>query len=220
MTVDGKLTTRNYTRIDFTSRADKARLFEQRAWSDAVLVGHGTLEQDNVRLGIPSEVLRAQRVARGQQPYPLRVIVSNRGRIHPGLNIFETNFSPILIFSTKRMPQRTQRKLRKSATLHLSDSAVDLRSVLEQLRRDYGVKRLACEGGGELFRSLLELDLVDQLNLTVTPLLFGGQNAPTLTGCDRSFLKHSIGCTLKEMKIVGQECFLTYTIKQKQKSKR
>jgi Pyrimidine reductase, riboflavin biosynthesis len=217
MTVDGKLTTRNHSGVDFTSRADKARLIEQRAWSDAVLVGHSTLEQDNVRLGIPSQSLRAERVARGQPPYPLRVLVSNRGRINPDLNIFHSHFSPILIFSTVRMPQDVRRELRKKAILHLSQSKVDLRSVLEQLRRDYGVKRLACEGGGALFRSLLELDLVDQLNLTVAPFLFGGRKAPTLTGTDSSFLKHSIRCTLKEMKIVGGECFLTYKIKGKQK---
>ena len=45
-----------------------------------------------------------------------------------------------------------------------------------------GVRRVACEGGAELFRSLLELQLVDQLNLTIAPYIFGGKGAPTLTG--------------------------------------
>ena len=40
---------------------------------------------------------------------------------------------------------------------------VDLRRLLQQLRREYGVRRVACEGGAELFRSLLELKLVDRL---------------------------------------------------------
>lgn len=217
MTIDGKLTTRNYTGVDFTSRADKARLIEQRAWSDAVLIGHSTLEHDNVRLGIPSENLRAERVARGQPPYPLRVIVSNRGRINCGLNIFQTDFSPILIFSTMRMPQKTQKELRKKATLHLSDSDVDLRSMVEKLRCDYGVKRLACEGGGELFRSLLELDLVDELKLTIAPFLFGGRKAPTLTGVNLDFLTQIVHCSLVDMKVVGEECFLTYHVERKRK---
>src|SRR5207244_12245913 len=53
MTVDGKVTTKNYASVDFTSREDKAHLISQPALVDAVLVGHGTIENDNVRLGIP-----------------------------------------------------------------------------------------------------------------------------------------------------------------------
>src|SRR4030088_195341 len=63
MTVDGKVTTKNYTPVDFTSREDKEHLIRQRALGDAVLVGHGTIENDNVRLGIPREDLRKQRIA-------------------------------------------------------------------------------------------------------------------------------------------------------------
>jgi riboflavin-specific deaminase-like protein len=214
MTVDGKVTTRNYTGVDFTSREDKMRLIKERALGDAVMVGHSTLERDNVRLGIPSADLRAQRIERGQSPYPLRVIISNKGRINPELNIFRTDFSPILIFSTVRMPRKTQRELRKKATLHLSESpALDLHWMLQQLRDDYAIKRVACEGGPVLFRSLLELGLVDQLNLTIAPFLFGGRKAPTLIGTDPTFLPRSVRCSLTEMDVVGQECFLTYKIK-------
>src|SRR5204863_8287362 len=80
MTVDGKVTTKNYDSVDFTSREDKAHLIRQRALGDAVLVGHGTIENDNVRLGIPREDLRKKRVARCQSAYPIRLIVSNKGR--------------------------------------------------------------------------------------------------------------------------------------------
>src|SRR3979409_151706 len=75
MTVDGKITTKNFTPVDFTSREDKLHLLRQRALGDAVLIGHSTLKQDNVRLGLPHAEMREARVARGQAPYPLRVIV-------------------------------------------------------------------------------------------------------------------------------------------------
>jgi len=213
VTVDGKVTTKNYASVDFTSREDKAHLIRQRALGDAVLVGHGTIENDNVRLGIPREDLRKERIARGQSPYPIRVIVSNKGRINPKLKIFETDFAPIIIFSTTRMPRKTRDQLREKATLYLSQARrVDLRWMLQELRYDYKVKQVACEGGPVLFRSLLEQGLVDQLNLTIAPFLFGGKNAPTLTGVNFDFLPKSIRCSLKEMKIVGDECFLTYQI--------
>src|SRR4030095_6450285 len=213
MTVDGKVTTKNYASVDFTSREDKAHLIRKRALGDTVLVGHGTIENDNVRLGIPREGLRKERVARGQSPYPIRVIVSNKGRINPRLKIFQTDFAPIIIFSTTRMPLKTREQLQEKATLYLSQARrVDLRRVLQELHYDYKVKCVACEGGPALFRSLLEQGLVDQLNLTIAPFLFGGKNAPTVTDVSFDFLPRSVRCSLREMKVVGDECFLTYRI--------
>jgi len=218
MTADGKITTREYSPVDFTSREDKMHLLRQRALADAVLIGHSTLKQDNVRLGLPKGDLREERIARGQTASPLRVIVSNQGRIDSSLKIFQSQIAPILIFSTTRMPRNFQRALREKATLHLSDEAsVDLAWMLQELRREYDVRSVACEGGAVLFRALLELDLVDQLNLTIAPCLFGGRDAPTLTGVSRDFLPASVRCTLTDMRIAGDECFLTYRVRRRRK---
>src|SRR5215831_10895873 len=176
MTADGKATTKNFGPVDFTSREDKLHLFRQRALADAVLLGHTSLERDNVRLGVPAE-LQEFRMKRRQARFPLRVIVSNKGRIDDRLKIFQSDVSPIIIFSTKQMPRKNQDALRKRVTLHLtSASEVDLAAMLKTLRDQYKVRMLACEGGPTLFRSLLEHDLVDQLNLTIAPHMFGGAN--------------------------------------------
>jgi riboflavin-specific deaminase-like protein len=212
-TVDGKVTTRNFTPVDFTSREDKLHLFRQRALADAVLIGHTSLKRDNVRLGLPAELQEA-RTKRDQSRGPLRVIVSNEGRIDDRLKIFQSDISPILIFSTKRMPRKKQEALRKKATLHLSNAShVNLAAMLETLRSRYKVRRLACEGGPTLFRALLEQGLIDQLNLTIAPYMFGGAKAPTLTGLSKKFLPASVHCSLVDMRTIGDECFLTYRIK-------
>jgi riboflavin-specific deaminase-like protein len=214
MTADGKITTREYSAVDFTSREDKQHLLRQRALGDAVLVGYGTLEKDNVRLGLPKGELRDERVARGQTPSPIRVIVSNEGKIDIGLKIFQSDIAPILIFSTTKMPRSYQKALREKATLHLSESeSVDLAWMLQTLRREYSVQTVACEGGAALFRSMLELGLIDQLNLTITPYLFGGRDAPTLAGRSMDFLPATVRCSLADMRTVGDECFLTYKVK-------
>jgi riboflavin-specific deaminase-like protein len=213
MTADGKVTTKNFGPVDFTSREDKLHLFRQRALADAVLLGHTSLERDNVRLGVPAE-LQELRIKRGQSRSPLRVIVSNKGKIDDRLKIFQSDISPIVIFSTKRMPPKNQEALRKTATLHLTGAGeVDLAAMLKTLRNQYKVSTLECEGGPTLFRSLLEQDLVDQLNLTIAPYMFGGGKAPTLTGLSKEFLPASVHCSLIDMRNVGEECFLTYRIK-------
>jgi riboflavin-specific deaminase-like protein len=163
---------------------------------------------------LPEELVE-ERIKRGQTKAPLRVIVSNEGKIDNQLKLFQSDISPIVIFSTKRMPREIQTALHeKNATLHLSESKdVDLVELLRILRRDYKVRRIACEGGPILFRSLLELGLVDELNLTIAPYLFGGADAPTLTGLSKEFLPASVQCVMTDMRMVGDECFLTYRIK-------
>jgi 5-amino-6-(5-phosphoribosylamino)uracil reductase len=217
MTVDGKVTTKNFAPVDFTSREDKLHLFRQRATADAVLIGHTSLKRDNVRLSLPAELQEA-RIKRGQTQCPLRVIVSNKGRIDDRLNIFQSNVSPIIIFSTKRMPRKHQQALRQKATLHLSNAQhVDLATMLRTLRDKYKIRTVACEGGPTLFRALLERGLIDQLNLTIAPFMFGGANAPTLTGLSKEFLPASVHCSLFDMRVIGDECFLTYRIKHKRR---
>jgi 2,5-diamino-6-(ribosylamino)-4(3H)-pyrimidinone 5'-phosphate reductase len=217
MTADGKVTTRTLAPVDFTSREDKLHLFRQRALADAVLIGHTSLKRDNVRLGLPAELQKA-RTKRGQSRCPLRVIISNKGRIDDRLKIFQSDISPIIIFSTKRMPPKYRKALESKATLHLSDAErVDLPIMLATLRNKYNVRRLACEGGPTLFRALLERGLIDQLNLTLAPYMFGGAKAPTLTGLSKEFLPHSVRCLLIDMHKIGDECFLTYRIKHQRK---
>jgi len=213
ITTDGKVTTKNFGPVDFTSREDKLHLFRQRASADAVLIGHTSLERDNVRLGLPAD-LQELRTKRGQSRSPIRVIISNKGRIDERLKIFQSDISPIIVFSTKRMPQKNQKALQTNATLHLTDAEhVDLVVMLETLRNQYNVGTLACEGGPTLFRALLEENLIDQLNLTIAPYMFGGGAAPTLTGINNKFLPASVRCSLINMRTIGNECFLIYRIK-------
>jgi riboflavin-specific deaminase-like protein len=217
MTVDGKTTTRNFTPVDFTSREDKLHLFRQRALADAVLIGHTSLKRDNVRLGVPLELQNARR-KRGQTPAPIRVIVSDKGKIDKRLKIFQSDISPIVIFSTKQMPRKYRDALAQKTILHLSNAEhVDLAVMLYTLRDKYKIHTIACEGGPTLFRSLLERGLVDQLNLTIAAYMFGGASAPTSTGLSKEFLPASVDCALIDMRVVGEECFLTYRIKRQRR---
>ena len=213
LTWDGRVSTRKLTPSDFTSKRDKQRLSEIRATGDAILAGASTIAADRMTMGLGDPALRAERVGRKQAAHPLRVIVSNSGRISPALRVFEKDFSPIVIFSTTKMPARTRAALAEKADLWLHESnAVNLPALLATLRAEYRVKRLVCEGGPRLFRALLAENLVDEIHLTLAPRLFGGLRAPTLTGLPGAFLPRSTRCTLREMKVVNDECFLRYRV--------
>ncbi len=213
LTWDARISTRRGTPSDFSSARDKRRLVEIRSECDAVLVSAKTVSADQMTMGLPDPKLRAARVKRGQEAYPLRVLLTNSGRIDPKLRIFEKDFSPIVIFSTTRMPARTQAALAPKADVWLHESAtVSLPSILATLRAEYGVKRLVCEGGAQVFRSLLTAGLVDEVHVTFAPHVFGGKDAPTLTGIAGKFLPKSVPLRLRAMGVIGDECFLRYRV--------
>ncbi|MFM8788795.1 MAG: RibD family protein, partial [Chthoniobacterales bacterium] len=80
LSIDGKIAARGKGPTSFTSSRDRRRMLELRAESDAVLVGRGTLEADDMPLRLPSAKLRARRTRAGKSAEPLRVVVSNSGR--------------------------------------------------------------------------------------------------------------------------------------------
>ena len=212
LTWDGRVATRNRGRADFSSPRDKQRLLEIRASADALLVGRGTLETEQMQMGL-NEALRAQRLAQGKLASPLRVVVSASGQIDPNARIFKTDGSPVLIFTTSAMPPATRALLVSRAEIDLNPGArVDLRAMLAKLYLHRDVRRLVCEGGPTLLRAMLEENLVDEINVTFCPRSFGGTEAPTLTGGPGAFLPASVECRLEAAEPLGDECFARYRV--------
>ena len=213
LTWDGRISTRRGTVSDFSSPRDKQRLLEIRAGADAILASAKTVAAERMTMGMPDPDLRAQRAARKQAPYPFRVLLSNSGAIDPALPLFDKEFSPIVIFTTQRMTVSRRNALAARADLWLHDEpSVNLPSMMAALRREYGVKRLVYEGGGQIFRALLAAGLVDELCVTLCPRIFGGIQAPTVTGKAGDFLPKSIPLSLRKMNVMDGECFLEYRI--------
>lgn len=212
ISLDGKIATRAKGPTTFTSPRDRRRMLELRAECDAIMVGRGTLEADDMPLRLPSPKLRAQRLRAGKSEEPVRVIFSNSGRLRKNLRIFRGG-PPIVVFSTQAMPAATRRWLDKIADVRIEPrgKSVDPRRALQILAKDYGVRSALCEGGAELFRSLVDARLVRELHVTFAPLVIGGEDAPTLLGPARtSLLPRSIPLRLKKFRQEGDEVFASY----------
>jgi len=153
--------------------------------------------------------LREARMARGLPPAPLRVIVSNDGRLGPAWKASCCTAPPPVIFSTARMPERLRSDAASCAELFLfQGKKVDLARALLILRADFGVRRLVCEGGGALLRALAEEDLVDEIRLAIAPVIVGGRLAPSLTGLPGGFLQPQREFRIARHSVVGGECCL------------
>ena len=182
MTADGKIATANRAVHSFGSRRDLEHLYELRATADAVLCGARTVEISRSVLDIGGEKFRRRRLKNGLAGYNLRVIVSGSGSLDPNAELFRKRFSPIIVLTTERAPAAKLKLLRERADAVevFGETEVNFSSALHWLRAKWDVKRLLCEGGGELNAALFRADLVHEINLTICPKIFGGATAPTI----------------------------------------
>ena len=190
MTADGKIDTFQRMGAAISSARDKERVDQLRAGAEAVMVGGRTLLDEDPRLTVKSEALRAERVKNGLPPNPIKVAVVSEVNLQPGSRFLTDGPAKIVIFTT-RQTSKSHVSLLKSlgVNIYLDDSGrVNLPKALETLKQ-IGVNRLMVEGGATLNFELLRLGLVDEVSVFVAPMIFGGANAPTLadgTGLERS----------------------------------
>lgn len=215
MTADGKLAPPDRRFVPFSSRRDQQLLHELRTRADAVMAGARTVDSASVTMGPGGKKYREQRLQNGRAEYNLRVVVSGSGSISPRAEIFRHKFSPLIILVTQRASNaRIQRLEKLGAIVHVSGKTeIDFRAALEWLRREWKVKRLLCEGGGEINDALLRSDLVDEIYLTLCPKIFGGRTAPTMAdGAGAPSLAAATKLKLKSQRRVGDELFLCYAV--------
>jgi 2,5-diamino-6-(ribosylamino)-4(3H)-pyrimidinone 5'-phosphate reductase len=215
MTADGKIATANRTVVSFSSACDHEHLLKLRATADAVMSGARTVDSANINLGPGGAKFRRLRLKRGLAEFNMRVLVSGHGSINPRAQIFKHRFSPIIILTTG---QTSAAKLRRLSALAdevkvCGRAEIDFHMALRWLRARWGVKRLLCEGGGELNDALFRAGLVAELHLTVCPKVFGGRIAPTIAdGSGGLQLTDAAQFKLKSARRVGDEMFMVYAV--------
>ena len=213
MTADGKIATANRAIHSFNSKRDLKHLYELRATADAVMCGARTVEISRSILGTGGEQFRKLRLKRGLAEYNLRVIVSGGGSINPQAEIFKKRCSPIIILTTGRASKTKLQSLRTLAdeVKVCGKREMNFAVALRWLRAKWNVRRLLCEGGGELNDALFRADLVDELHLTICPKVFGGSKAPTIANGDGfSRLAEAAALQISSFKRVGNEVFAVF----------
>lgn len=218
MTADGKISNASRTESSFGSKADKHRLLVLRSQANAVMAGARTVDLNRITLGPGSKKYRQMRLDQCLHEYNVRIIVSGNGSIDTNAEVFRHRFSPIIVLTTEQIGKARLKHLQSVASLVriCGHTRIDFPETLRWLWREWGIKRLLCEGGGELNGALFRSELVDELNLTICPLILGGRDAPTIAdGIDIHELLNSIPLRLKTMRRIADEIFLAYDVQRK-----
>jgi riboflavin-specific deaminase-like protein len=174
-TVDGRATLAGRSGA-LSGPADRQLFHGLRSAVDAVLVGAGTVRAERYGRIIPDASRRQQRAQRGLSEEPLACIVSGRLDLDGDIPLLAEPSAHVVILTASEaaLPETAARVDYVRAE---RDGRLDLAAALDELCRRFGVQSVLCEGGPHLAYQLLAAGLLDELFLSLSPLLAGGEPA-------------------------------------------
>ena len=161
--------------------ADKEVFSALRALVDVIIVGSGTVVAEDYRRPQTSPAHQAARIERGQNPFPRLAIVSARLSIEPDHRVFAPEAPPMIITHGASPIDRRERLAEHSEVIIAGDTEVDLATALSELA-DRGTATVLLEGGPSLNGAMSANDLIDEMSVTVAPMLVGGSGGRMLAG--------------------------------------
>ncbi len=189
--------------------ADRQLFQELRGRVDAVLVGAGTVRTERYGRLVREPQRRERRVAQGLAPDPLAVVVSHRLGLTPDLPLLANPHSRVVVVTAS---DGELTGCAAQISYLRSGPDVDLAAMLSRLRTEHGVRSVLCEGGPNLNASLIPAGLVDELFLSIAPLLAG--SAGSLSIIDRAHLPEPVDLTLVWLLESQGHLFARYTLRQ------
>ncbi|RYU09955.1 RibD family protein [Nocardioides iriomotensis] len=211
MSLDGYLDDTADQRLVLSNQADLDRVDAVRAWSDAILVGAGTVRIDNPRLLVRDPDRRRQRRADGRPATPCKVTVTGSGDLDPDAPFFATGDVDKLVYCATDAVEKASRLLGHVATVVDAGQPVDLGEVLAHLH-GRGIRRLMVEGGGTVLTQLLTAALADELHLVVAPFFVGDSEARRLVDDGDYPWRAEHGARLLESRTIRDVVLLRYAL--------
>jgi diaminohydroxyphosphoribosylaminopyrimidine deaminase/5-amino-6-(5-phosphoribosylamino)uracil reductase len=194
ITLDGKIATSTGASRWITGDVARHAVHRLRHATDAILVGIGTVVQDDPQL--------TTRLPERQGVHPLRVIVDSTLRLPTQAQVANTTACRTLVATTGRASQARQQQLQSQGLEIVTfpaydDGRVDLDALLQYL----GAQRVASvlvEGGATLSAALLQRHMVDKVLFFVAPKIIGGDGISVVAACGIAEMEQVI--RLRELK--------------------
>jgi 5-amino-6-(5-phosphoribosylamino)uracil reductase len=177
---DGKATAEGRS-APLSSDGDRAVFHLLRTQVDAILAGTRTLRLERYGVPVRDERRVEIRTREGRPAQPLAVVISRSGQVPFDIPLFADDRSRVAIYGP---PGLTVPESAAQVELHEAPAGGDheLADVLRSLRHEHDVRSLLCEGGPTLFTALVGADLVDELFLTLAPVLVSGPELGITSG--------------------------------------
>lgn len=205
MTLDGKIAsiTRN---AEISCKEDLQRVHKLRKRMDAIMVGIGTILDDDPRLTV-------HKIPGKKEDNPLRVVVDSAGRTPLDARVLNDDARTTVAVS-RAAPDDKIKKIKEMAEVVVcGENKVDLGCLMGELYK-MGIETLLLEGGATLNWGMLEGGLVDEVYVAISPTVVGGKDALSLVE-GVGFEKIADGVKLKLLKhySLGRDLVLEYEVK-------
>lgn len=171
-----------------SGEADKAVFATLRGLCDAVLVGAGTARTEGYRAPRAKADWAAHRARHGQLPAPTLVLASRRLDLDPGSDLFTGDERTIVVTAGSGDHAAKARLAEVADVVDAGADELDLAEVVAQLT-ERGLTRVLCEGGPTLLAGVVAAGLLDELCLSLSPKVVGGDGTRIVHGdrLDASF---------------------------------
>lgn len=166
---------------------DKHVIYEglSRIAADAVLSGAKTIESGRMILSVWHPELVRLRRQLGKARHPVQIVITRSGDlpIEEGL-LFNAQEIPVVIMTSAATADTLSRRLRSRpwVTLVVINDRSGLRSGMERLRAQLGIRRISAIGGRSAATALIDAGVVQDLYLTTSPINAGTPDTPLYTG--------------------------------------
>jgi riboflavin-specific deaminase-like protein len=205
-TLDGRAALDGSTRA-LGGPADLEMLLALRDVADAVLIGPGTVRAEGYARLVGGEERRAARVAAGLAADPAAVLISRRFDIPWEAGLFAAPDQPVIVY-TSAAAVRAAPAVAAPVEIVVLERCTPAAALADLRAR--GVRALLSEGGPTLFQGMLAAGLVDELFLTLTPVLTGDVGETAILSGPR--LPAALRSELRWVLRSEQDLFLRYAI--------
>lgn len=151
--------------------------------ADVLLVGATTALVEEFRGVHPDADTLDRRRQFGLADVPPTAVVTTGKSLPADAAVITEAATPTFVVTCADAPEEHQRAWKRAGAelIVTGQQEVDLGAAVEALAAR-GLRRIDCEGGPHLFGSLLSAGVVDELRLTVSPLLVSGEHGRIATG--------------------------------------
>lgn len=156
------------------NEADFAVFSTLRSLADVILVGAGTAAAEGYKVPKPTAEVLERRAAAGQAPRPIIALVSRSLRIDLDAPLFtDADYRPVVVTAASSPADRRAEIADVADVVIAGEHEVDFADAIRSLGRRCGPVILA-EGGPTLNGQLVAADVLDELCITISPLVVGG----------------------------------------------
>lgn len=162
--------------------ADTALFAVLRGHADVIVAGATTVRVEGYAGDRPPDARREWRRAGGMSEAPRIAVVTRTCTLDPASGLFTDTVAKPIVITHRGAPRRRVAALAEVADLVIvGDGDVDIPAALDVLA-ERGLRRVNCEGGPRLLSQVAAAGRLDQLSLTISPLLVGGSALRILHG--------------------------------------